>query len=219
MNHVLRLTLQTSAEQRVRLQALQSMFAQACNELAQVAQEQRCWNRVALHHLAYKRLRERYPTLGSQMVCNAVYSVCRAARLVYQHPQSPFHLSRLGERALPLMRFAENCAVYFDRHTLSVRAGRLSMFTLDGRMRFELALAAGDEQAFHHSKLREVVLARRPDGEYELTFWLQGVAQATEPDPKHPAAAAGPTTPASLEASASPSEHEWPEFLMVEALP
>jgi hypothetical protein len=137
MSSLLRIPLNTTPEQARRLMALQAGFAQVCNALAPIVQQTRVWSRVALHHLAYRQLRERFPGMGSQMVCNAIYSVSRTCRLVYQHPNSPFSLARLGEKPLPLLRFADNCPVYFDRHTLSVKGGQLSMFTLDGRMRFQ----------------------------------------------------------------------------------
>ena len=158
MNSVLRIPLDASPEQVARLQALQSGFAQVCNALAPLVQQTRVWNRVALHHLAYRQLREAFPQMGSQMVCNAIYSVSRTCRLVFQSPSSPLHLDKLGDRPLPLLRFGANSPVYFDRHTLSIKAGQLSMFTLDGRMRFELALAPEVQQRFAQQKLREVVL-------------------------------------------------------------
>lgn len=194
----LRLRLDTSPDQKARLLALQAAFARLCNALAPVVRTTRCWNRVALHHMTYKSLREQFPEIGSQMVCNAIYSVCRTSRLVYQHPKSPFNVARLGERPLPLLRFADNCPVYFDRHTLSLKAGQVSMYTLDGRMRFQLALRPEDEQAFHEQKLREIVLSRRADGGFELAFWF------AEADPD---TAAAPTETAD----------EIPEYLMVEA--
>jgi hypothetical protein len=177
MNSLLRVTLHVTPEQRARLLALQAAFAEVCNALAPTVRETRCWNRVALHHMAYKSLREQFPAMGSQMVCNAIYSVCRTSRLVYQHPKSPFNLTRLGNKPLPLLRFADNCPVYFDRHTLSLKDGQLSLYTLDGRMRFQLALRAEDEAAFHEKKLREIVLSRRSDGEFELAFWLERETQ------------------------------------------
>ena len=158
MNNVLRIPLNASPEQVKRLQALQTGFAQVCNALAPLVQQTRVWNRVALHHLAYRQLREAFPQMGSQMVCNAIYSVSRTCRLVFQSPSSPLHLDKLGDRPLPLLRFGANSPVYFDRHTLSIKAGQLSMFTLDGRMRFELALAPEVQQRFAQQKLREVVL-------------------------------------------------------------
>lgn len=170
MKSSLRVTLNATPEQMERLQALQAAFAQLCNALAPLVQQSRNWNRVTLHHLAYRSLRQQFPSIGSQMVCNAIYSVSRTARILFQHPASPFHLSRLGDKPLPLMRFAGNNPVYFDRHTLSLKDGFLSLYTLDGRMRMKLALRAADETLFHEQKLREVVLSRRKDGKFELSF-------------------------------------------------
>lgn len=195
----LRLRLDTSPEQKTRLLALQAAFARLCNALAPIVRDTRCWNRVALHHMAYKSLREQFPEIGSQMVCNAIYSVCRTSRLVYQHPKSPFNLARLGERPLPLLRFSESCPVYFDRHTLSLKAGQLSMYTLDGRMRFQLTLRPEDEAAFHEHKLREIVLARQADGSFELSFRFAD-------------ADAG----ALRDEAAQASPDEIPEYLMIE---
>ncbi|MDD2729235.1 hypothetical protein [Malikia sp.] len=197
MKKNLRISLQTSEEQKARLLALQQLFARACNALAPTVRDSRCWNRVALHHMTYKGLREQFPTLGSQMACNAIYSVCRASRAVYQGVESPFNLACLGDRPLPLIRFADNCPVYFDRHTLSLKSGQLSLFTLDGRMRFQLALRPEDEAAFQQGRLREIVLLQRADGEFELSFLLESVA-------------------AGEAAQRAPHNEEWPRYLMVE---
>lgn len=173
MKLVIRIPLQATPEQTQRLMALQQAFAQVCNVLAPMVQESGVWNRVALHHRAYRQLRQQFPALGSQMVCNAIYSVSRTSRWVYQSPASPFNVARLQGKPLPLLRFNDSAPVYFDRHTLSLKAGQLSMFTMDGRMRFQLSLRPEDEAAFHSAKLREIVLARRADGVYELSFCLE----------------------------------------------
>jgi len=189
MNKVLHITLPTDPVQRQRLGMLQQVFAQACNTLAPVVRDHRCWNRVALHHLAYKDLRERFPALGSQMACNAIYSVCRAARLVYQHPRSPFNLNTLGERPLPLLRFMGRSPVYFDRHTLSVRDEGLSMYTMEGRIRFQVPLGEDDVRDLRSLKLREVALFNAGPDTYRLSFWLQsrdGLAEDQAPDGHHP---------------------------------
>jgi len=170
MNSTLRISLTTDAGQHARLAQLQSAFAGVCNAIAPTVQQTKVWNRVALHHLTYRNLREQFPAMGSQMVCNAIYSVSRTCRMVFQHPQSPFNLSQLGAKPLPLLRFSDNCPVYFDRHTLSVNKGQLSMYTLDGRLHFALALSAENEADFVTKKLREIVLSRRPDAAFELVF-------------------------------------------------
>lgn len=183
MNFMLRIPLNTSPEQLGSLQALQAAFAKVCNALAPTVQQTRVWNRVALHHLMYRSLRARFPELGSQMVCNAIYSVSRTCRVVFQHSQSPFNLSHMGDKPLPLLRFADNCPVYFDRHTLSVKQGQLSMYTLDGRIRFALALKPADEANFNEKKLREIVLSRRLDGVFELSFLFSDGQEGEAPEP------------------------------------
>lgn len=180
MNSILRIPLNGSPEQLTSLLALQQAFAQVCNALAPLVQQTRCWNRVTLHHLAYKQLRDKFPAMGSQMVCNAIYSVSRTGRLVFQHPASPFNLSRLGDKPLPQLRFTDTCPVYFDRHTLSVKDGQLSMYTLEGRIRFHLALRPEDELSFHTNKLREIVLSRTASGGFELSFQFSTPTETDE---------------------------------------
>ncbi|MCF8168881.1 MAG: hypothetical protein K9K38_09570 [Rhodoferax sp.] len=201
MNSVLRIPLNTSPEQLGRLQALQVAFARVCNALAPTVQQTRVWNRVALHHLMYRSLRDQFPEMGSQMVCNAIYSVSRTCRLVLQHPDSPFHLARLTGKPLPLLRFTDHCPVYFDRHTLSVKAGQLSMYTLDGRIRFALALSPDNEKKFNTEKLREIVLSSRAQGGFELSFLFSDGQADDAPD------------------AAIPSSAEVPEYVMVEETP
>jgi hypothetical protein len=223
MNSVVRIALNTTPEQQARLLALQQSFAQVCNALSPMVQQTRVWNRVALHHMAYKGLRERFPAMGSQMVCNAIYSVSRAARLVFQAPGSPFHHSRFAGKPLPLLRFSDNCPVYFDRHTLSLKGKQASMYTLDGRMRFELALSPEALQAFQSCRLLEIVLLQQSAG-FELSFTFEepvtAVAQPqSQAIPQHQMLTAAPETapvpPQSLTAGA-PVHPPVPHYLMVE---
>lgn len=164
------IVLNTSAEQFARLQQLQTAFAAVCNAIAPVASAQRCWNRVALHHLTYKEMRARFPEIGSQMVCNAIYAVCKMSRLIYQHPESPFHIKKLGAEKLPTLKFLDTCPVYFDSHTLTLDENKLSMYTLDGRMKFMLTLSTAQQQALKNQKLGEIHLNQTAEAQYALTF-------------------------------------------------
>lgn len=170
MKNLLSISLNTTPLQREQLAALQRAFAQVCNALAPVVQQTRCWNRVGLHHMTYRGLRERFPQVGSQMVCNAIYSVCRASRAVYR---------QLEGKPLPLLRFLPDAPVFFDRHTLSVKSGQLSMYTLDGRIHFQLDLQQEALQRFQEERLREVVLLREREG-YSLRFAFAGQDSAPE---------------------------------------
>lgn len=197
MNSVLHIQLNTSPEQIARLKALQASFAAVCNALAPIVRQNRCWHRVTLHHLAYRAMREQFPQVGSQMVCNAIYSVSRMCRVVFQHPASPWNIAKLGDRPLPQLQFSPDAPVYFDRHTLSVKGGRLSMYTLDGRMHFDLNLQPEDEARFHNEKLREIVLASSAQG-YRLSFHFSPAPETDTPS------------------DATPESAELPEYLLVE---
>lgn len=199
MKTVLHVLLKTSPDEAARLRELQALFAQACNAISPLVQKTRVWNRVALHHMAYKLLRERFPRIGSQMACNAIYSVSRHSRLLFQGTGSPFHLSKLGDRPLPLIQFMPTAPVYFDRHTLSLKDGSVSMYTLDGRMRFQIGLDAQGERNFREKKLREIVLSRLPGGAFQLAF--------TFADEEPPEAA---------EPQGAPAPGDLPEYMMVE---
>ena len=154
----LSIPLTTTPEQVEKLVALQNAFAMVCNALAPVVRDTRCWSRVALHHMMYRSLREQFPQMGSQMVCNAIYSVSRTSRLIFQADLSPFNIERYSDKMLPLLQFLPTAPVYFDRHTLSLKPGSLSMYTLDGRMRFEVNLSTEDLERFKTLKLNEVIL-------------------------------------------------------------
>ena len=205
MNSTLRVPLKTSPEEAAKLRQLQLAFATACNALAPIVQKTRVWNRVALHHMAYKPLREQFPQMGSQLVCNAIYAVSRHSRLVYQGPDSPFNIAKLGDKPLPRLRFNDTSPVYFDRHTLSVKQGNLSMYTLDGRMRFHVGLKPEEERSFHEMKLREVVLSRAgaDRDRFELAFVFSDGAG---------------DDPQSHDAAITPAA-ELPEYMLVEESP
>lgn len=185
MKHILRVGLGTNPAQEASLRRLQESFSDACNALAPIVQQTRCWNRVALHHMAYKSMREKFPDLGSQMVCNAIYSVSRAARRIYQGSASPFNINRHPGQPLPLMRFLPQAPVYFDRHTLSLKNGQVSLYTQEGRMRFTIGLSEADQGRFHTEKLREIALTSQ-DKRYHLNFVLTPKASGDNDQPAEP---------------------------------
>lgn len=169
MNNFLLVRLNATPDQLLRLQALQRNFVEVCNAIYPVAQESRCWNRVILHHMVYHKMRKQFPDIGSQMICNAIYSVCRACRAVFQNPSSRWNVDINPTVKLPSIVFLEQSPVFFDRHTLNLKGAQLSMYTLDGRIRFALALSVEEQKKFHEEKLKEVLLVRDADG-FSLHF-------------------------------------------------
>lgn len=177
MMYSFEVVLDTSVEQAERLDILKLTFTEVCNAIAPIAQENRCWNRVALHHLVYRQMRDQYPQLGSQMVCNAVYSVCRIAKIVYQNPKSPFYIGKSSENKIPLIKFEESCPVYFDRHTLSMTKSGVSMYTLDGRIKFEMSMDEEKNKLFRQTKLLEIILIKNNCDKYALRFVFDDVTK------------------------------------------
>lgn len=164
--------LNATPEQLSRLRALQANFVEICNAISPVMQESRCWNRVLLHHMVYHKMREQFPQTGSQMICNAVYSVTRAARAILQHPKSTWNIEQNPSAQLPKIVFLPTSPVFFDRHTLTLKGNRLSMYTLEGRMRFDLFLSLKNQQMFHQEKLKEVLLVNQGKDGFSLHFYF-----------------------------------------------
>ena len=153
--------LQTNPLQFERLERLQKEFSSACNEVAQVAQEQQCRNRVALHHLVYRGVRQRHPALGAQMACNAVYAVVRALREKVGRPA----LALAGQKSPVKLTFAPDAPVFFDRHTMGFALSMMSVFTQDGRLRVASpSLGADEVKVLGSFRILEARLCREAAG-------------------------------------------------------
>lgn len=125
-----------SADQAAALAALQTAYADACNRLVPPVQGHRLWNRVGLHNRAYSRLRAETP-LGSQMVCNAIYTVCKA----YKAQKALGRIRK--DTPVPSIRFART-SVRFDKRTYSRKGEMLSLYSLGGRI--AVSLLPGEHQ-------------------------------------------------------------------------
>jgi len=169
MNNNFSVTLLANSHQSQVLKQLQAIFSDVCNEISPIAQKNQCWNRVALHHLVYHSLRVRYPSLGSQMICNAVYSVARTYKMVINLPNGPVNLAKYPEKGVPLIHFFDTSPVYFDRHTLSLRKRKISLFTLEGRILFDIDASDDSIDSIRKNKLKEIKLVRNGN-QYCLNF-------------------------------------------------
>lgn len=178
MENQFNIQLTPSKEQTLKLDALQANFIEVCNAIYPVVQASRCWNRVALHHMVYHKMREQFPNTGSQMICNCIYAVCQVGRLIFQHPKSPWNVNRQPSKALPKLIFLPESPVYFDRHTLDLKGGRLSMYTLDGRLKFNLNLTEFEQKKFQQEKLKTVLLVKNKLG-FSLNFYFTEMANAS----------------------------------------
>ncbi len=161
MRNTVLIKLLVSTEQQDKLIELQKTFAMACDEVAIYVTQSRVWHRVTLHHLAYKSIREKFPLLGSQMVCNAIHTVSKASKEIFQDPASPWTEVAKSGGGLPILKFADSTPVFFDKHTLTLKKNALSIFTLGGRMQIQINLNQEQENKLRTQKLKELSLIRR----------------------------------------------------------
>lgn len=147
-----------------RLQTLQFAFVEAFNHTFSLVVNHRCWNRVALHHFAYRTIRQKFPDLGSQLACNVIYFVSKTAKSIYQDPKSPYHIKKFGWEKPPTLKFPANSPVVLDRNTLSIKNSFASIFTLDGRIRFQLGTSVEIEKQLAQEKIKEILLYRDKKG-------------------------------------------------------
>jgi IS605 OrfB family transposase len=167
--------LDVAPDQAAALVALQCAYAHACNSLVATVREYRVWNRVALHQRAYDRLRRDTP-LGSQMCCNAIFSVCKAYRALKE-------LGRIRkDQPVPMVRF-NRASVHFDKRTYSIKDEALSLYTLEGRITVALRCGAHQRRILKHGTPKEAELVQRKG-----TWFFNLVIEANDVEP----AASGP---------------------------
>jgi len=137
MQKTISIKLAVDQKQAIQLSELRDEFAAACNQIVPLTIEHRCWNRVALHNFAYSKLRT-VSKLGSQMICNAIFSVCKA----YKNRRIP------KGKKISVIQFHKNRSVHFDKRTYSLKGNVLSLYTLQGRIRVEMEMGSFQQTYF-----------------------------------------------------------------------
>ena len=150
MKRTVSIKLVPTPEQAQALSELQSELAKACNLIVPFARDNRCWNRVALHHLAYYPVREA-TNLGSQMVCNAIKAVADAYKVL--------KLKKSDD--IPAIRFRETGSVHFDAWTYRLKDDAVSLYTLRGRTVVKMSPGEFQSQYLAVGKPKEGKLVRR----------------------------------------------------------
>jgi len=144
MKRTISIRLEMSRDESEKLLKLQDAYFAACNQISVEAREHRCWNRVALHHLVYKKTRQTSP-LGSQMVCNAIFSVCKA----YQAK------GILQKEEVPLVQFRRGTSIHFDKRTYRIKGEELSLYTLGKRIKVKMRMGSFQEKYFSEGLPKE----------------------------------------------------------------
>lgn len=151
MKRTIALKLTLSQDQHQALIETQKSFANACNQTIPVVVENRCWNRVALHHLCYYKIRNSIPSLGSQMVCNAFKKVCSAYKV----------LKIKKNQDVPTVIFKEGTSVHYDKRTYSLKDNCLSLYTVKGRIQCEFSIGEFQREYLGMGAVKEAELIRK----------------------------------------------------------
>jgi IS605 OrfB family transposase len=151
------------------LGTLRAAYADACNRLVPIVRQHRLWNRVTLHHRVYSVLREATP-LGSQMCCNAIFSVCKAYKA-----QKALGKIKKG-KPVPEIRF-ERASVHFDKRTYSLKDNHLSLYTLNGRMSVRVLLGEHQRRVLTSGQPKEGELILR-----EGVWYFNLVVESYDPE-------------------------------------
>lgn len=107
MKRTISLKLILSKKESDALLKTQKRFAKGCNLIVSHAQENRCWNHVALHNKCYYEVRSQVPELGSQMVCNALRKVCTSYKALR---------IKKGQE-VPKIEFKEKASIHYCART------------------------------------------------------------------------------------------------------
>lgn len=153
------------------LKSLQEEYIAACNMIVPEVVKNKCWNRVALHKIVYNQLRS-VTKLGSQMSCNAIFSVCKAYR-------SQKELGKIKKDSpVPDIIFKKR-SVHFDKKTYSLtKQGKLSLYTLEGRI--VVPFTIGDYQ----KKFLEQGIPKEAELIYRANSWYFNLVLELPDTPK-----------------------------------
>ena len=157
--------LATTPEQSEALQVLAEQFAAACNMIVPTVIEHRCWNRVTLHHLVYYKVREAFPALGSQMVCQAIHRVADAYKTLHSNGE-------IKKTEPPPNSLFDSKSVNFDQRTYLLKDSTVSLFTMAGRIKPKLLYGQYQKTLLEGAKTKEARLICRK-GVWYLNVFLE----------------------------------------------
>ena len=144
MQRTISILLETRQEESKQFSQLQEAYHSACNQIVPDVIANRCWNRVALHRLVYTKMRSISP-LGSQMICNAIFSVCKAYKAKSIFP----------EEEVPKVFFHKGKSVHFDKRTYSIKGEFISLYTLGKRVKVRMKFGPHQKAYFSQGVPKE----------------------------------------------------------------
>ncbi|MEH2289782.1 transposase [Nostoc sp.] len=142
-------------------------FADACNQILEVAKRENCWNTTKLHHLVYKPIRVA-TGLKANHVCQAIRRVIGNAKAVKQ-----IHKFRPTSVSLDVRTFV------YKEETQSV-----GVTLMCGRVEFKLSIGGYQIALLRDQTPTSATLNKTKCGDYFINFVVDIPTQPTGKTPK-----------------------------------
>jgi putative transposase len=154
-------------EYRPKIDETLQGFADACNQILEVAKRDQCWNTTKLHHKVYKPVRE-VTGLKANHVCQAIRRVIGNAKAVKQiHKFRPTSIS-LDVRTFKYIESEQTAGV-----TLKC-----------GRVNFKLSIGGYQIALLRGQVLTSAILCKSKKGDYYINFVVEIDTPPTGKTPK-----------------------------------
>jgi len=135
MLKTIKVKLYTDSEQHDKLLRTMKCFNQACNEISNIAFENKTFGKVGIQKICYYDIRDKY-NLSAQMTVRAIGKVAES----YKNKATRNNLHT----------FKETGAIIYDQRILSFKGlDKVSILTLDGRILVQLAVCDYYNNATH----------------------------------------------------------------------
>ena len=174
MQRTVKLKLQPTSVQHTALSETMRLYADCFNEVVRVGWDNHTSKGVRLHHETYYPLREKHPSLPSQLVVSAREKACEALKSVFQHQTRKRKVSPPESKMGAVRYDARSYRYWVDRKQVSLSsvAGRLRMLVhVPAYFQGILSQAEGMDSA-------DLVYYPRQDA-----FWLHLVVTLPDPPP------------------------------------
>jgi len=180
MQSVTKLRLFASPDERRMLFATMERYNAACNAVSPVAFSKQQFSNIGLQKRLYRHIRETFG-LSAQMAQLAIRKVAgsyRSTREAIQEQNKALAALGKPQKSLTELSFREHGAICYDARVLSIGRNRVSIWTLDGRIKLRYSKP---------DHFPAVATVKQTDLVYrDGAFWLYATVETPDVEPTEP---------------------------------
>jgi putative transposase len=180
MQSVTKLRLFASPDERRMLFATMERYNAACNAVSPVAFSKQQFSNIGLQKRLYRHIRETFG-LSAQMAQLAIRKVAgsyRSTREAIREQNKALAALGKPQKSLTELSFREHGAICYDARVLSIGRNRVSIWTLDGRIKLRYSKP---------DHFPAVATVKQTDLVYrDGAFWLYATVETPDVEPTEP---------------------------------